>query len=108
MIDFTITTEIARPPAEVFAFATDPTQLPRWQTNTVSAIPEEPGPLRVDADLHFEPAGAGTRLRFRVHGQPRGPMRFLQPLLRLALKRQFRWHCEELKRVLEEEAQPTA
>lgn len=145
MIDFTITTEIARPPAEVFAFATDPTQLPRWQTNTVSAAPEEPGPLRdgsrlrevhrgpggremeslvevseldpdrafalrmlegpllVDADLRFEPTAAGTRLRFRVHGQPRSAMRLLQPLLRLALKRRFRQHCEELKRVLEEQ-----
>ena len=145
MIDFTIETEIARSPAEVFAFATDPAQLPRWQTNTVSAEPEEPGPLRVgsrlrevhrgpggremeslvevsalepgrafelrmlegplpvDADLRFEPAGPGTRLRFRVHGQPRGAMRLLQPLLRPALKRQFRRHSEELKRVLEEQ-----
>ncbi len=145
MIDFTIETEIARPPEEVFAFATDPAQLPRWQTNAVSAVPEEPGPLRVgsrlrevhrgpggreieslvevsalepdrafalrmlegplpvDADLHFEPAGAGTRLRFRVHGQPGGAKRLLQPLLRLALKRQFRQHCEDLKRVLEEQ-----
>jgi len=143
MIDFTIETEIARPPAEVFAFATDPEQLPRWQTNTVSAVPEEPGPLRVgsrlrevhrgpggreteslvevseleperafglrmlggplpvDADLRFEPAGERTRVRFRVHGQPGGAMRLLQPLLRPALKRQFRQHCEELKHVLE-------
>jgi uncharacterized protein YndB with AHSA1/START domain len=150
MIDFTIETEIERPPAEVFAFATDPEQLPRWQTNTVSATAEEPGPLRVgsrlrevhrgpggrpveslvevsalevdrafglrmiegplpiDADLAFEPTTAGTRLRFRVHGRPQGPMRLLQPLLHLALRRQFRRHCDELKRVLEGEAQPTA
>lgn len=150
MIDFTIETEIARPPAEVFAFATDPVQLPRWQANTISAEPEEPGPLRigsrlrevhrgpggremeslvevsalepdrafglemlegplpVDADLRFEPAGAGTRLRFRVHGQPGGAMRLLQPLLRFALKRQFRQHCQELKRVLEEQDMVTS
>lgn len=45
MIEFTIETEIGRPPAEVFAFATDPALLPRWQTNTVAAVPEDEGPL---------------------------------------------------------------
>jgi carbon monoxide dehydrogenase subunit G len=59
------------------------------------------GPLPVDADLRFEPAGGGTRVRFRVHGQPGGAMRLLQPLLRPTLKRQFRQHCGELKHVLE-------
>jgi uncharacterized protein YndB with AHSA1/START domain len=39
MIDFTIETEIERPPAEVFAYVTDPTKLATWQTNTVSAVP---------------------------------------------------------------------
>ena len=52
MIEFTIETEIARPPEEVFAFATDPALLPRWQTNTVSALPLDDGPLRVtDLDM---------------------------------------------------------
>jgi uncharacterized protein YndB with AHSA1/START domain len=143
MIDFTIETEIARTPAEVFAFATDPALLPLWQTNTVSAVPEEGLPLRVgsrirevhrapggkemesvvevaelepdrlfalhvvegslplDARLGFEPAGAGTRLRFRVHGQPSGAARLAQPLLRRVLARQFRRDCEQLKRELE-------
>ena len=33
MVDFTIETEIARPPGEVFAFVTDPAKLAVWQTN---------------------------------------------------------------------------
>jgi uncharacterized protein YndB with AHSA1/START domain len=55
VIEFTIETEIERPPAEVFAYATDPAKLSSWQTNTVSAVQEGDGPL-----------GVGTRLR-EVH-----------------------------------------
>lgn len=60
MIDFTIETEIARAPAQVFAFATDPALLPRWQTNTVSAVPEDELPLRVGSrirEVHRAPGG---------------------------------------------------
>jgi uncharacterized protein YndB with AHSA1/START domain len=60
MIDVTIETHIARPVADVFAYATDPAKLSTWQTNTVSAVPEGDGPL-----------GVGTRLR-EVHRGPRG------------------------------------
>jgi uncharacterized protein YndB with AHSA1/START domain len=59
------------------------------------------GPLLVHAHITFEPTGAGTLMRFRVHGQPEGAMRLAQPLLRLALKRQFAQHCATLKSVLE-------
>ena len=148
MIEFTIETEIARPPEEVFAFATDPALLPRWQTNTVSALPLDDGPLRVgsrirevhrapggkemesvveveelrpghvfalrmvegalplDARLTFESVAAGTRLHFRVHGQPTGIARLAQPLLRSTLRRQFERNCAELKRQLETGAGP--
>ena len=60
MIQFTVGTEIARPASEVFAYATDPTKLATWQTNTVSAVAESDGPL-----------GLGTRLR-EVHRAPGG------------------------------------
>jgi uncharacterized protein YndB with AHSA1/START domain len=60
MIDLTIETHIARPVADVFAYATDPAKLSNWQTNTVSAVPEGDGPL-----------GVGSRLR-EVHRGPRG------------------------------------
>lgn len=61
------------------------------------------GPLPVDADITFAAAGEGTLLSFGVSGRPRGAMRLLQPLLTRALRRQFRRHCEELKRALEEQ-----
>ncbi|HUB98430.1 MAG TPA: SRPBCC family protein [Solirubrobacterales bacterium] len=60
------------------------------------------GALPVDARIGFEPTAAGTRIAFNVKGQPRGPMRFLAPLLKVALKRQFSEHLANLKRVLED------
>jgi len=60
MIEFTVETEIARPVTEVFAYATDPTKLASWQTNTVSAVIEDDAPL-----------GLGSRLR-EVHRAPGG------------------------------------
>ncbi|HET6998786.1 MAG TPA: SRPBCC family protein [Solirubrobacterales bacterium] len=60
MIEFTVETDIERPVSEVFAYVTDPAKLPSWQTNTVSAVPEEDGPLRL-----------GSRLR-EVHRAPGG------------------------------------
>jgi uncharacterized protein YndB with AHSA1/START domain len=60
------------------------------------------GPLPIDARISVEPSERGTRLRFNVTGEPTGPLRFLQPVMRLALKRQFREHCSSLKRVLEQ------
>lgn len=59
------------------------------------------GPLPVDGDIAFSAAGEGTLMTFGVSAQPRGAMRLLQPLLGRALRRQFRQHCDELKRVLE-------
>lgn len=60
MIQFTVETEIARSPTEVFAYATAPTKLATWQTNTISAAAEDDQPMRV-----------GTRLR-EVHRAPGG------------------------------------
>ena len=60
MIDFVIETEIARSPADVFAFVTDTTNLASWQTNTVMAVAEPPGPV-----------GLGSRIR-EVHHAPGG------------------------------------
>jgi uncharacterized protein YndB with AHSA1/START domain len=60
MIDFTIETAIERTPAEVFAYVTDASKLATWQTNTVSAIPESDGPLRVGSrirEVHRAPGG---------------------------------------------------
>jgi uncharacterized protein YndB with AHSA1/START domain len=58
MIDFVTEKDIARPPATVFAYATDPSKLASWQTNTISAEPD--GPIAI-----------GTRIR-EVHRAPGG------------------------------------
>jgi uncharacterized protein YndB with AHSA1/START domain len=148
MIQFTVGTEIARPPTDVFAYVTDPAKLATWQTNTISAVAEndqplglgtrvrevhrapggkqlaslvevseyEPdrgfarrtleGPLAIHARITFESTKLGPRVQLDAHGQPSGPMRLAQPLIRLTLKRQFAGYCATLKQVLEN-APPT-
>lgn len=41
------TIEIARPPKDVFAYATDFSHFPEWQHSVISAQPTSEGPLRV-------------------------------------------------------------
>ncbi len=60
MIEFSVETEIARSPSEVFAYVTDPSKLPTWQRNTISVRQEDDGPV-----------GVGTRLH-EVHRAPGG------------------------------------
>ena len=60
MIDFIVETEIDRPVDEVFAYVADPSRLATWQTNTVSAVTEDGGPM-----------AAGARLR-EIHRMPGG------------------------------------
>jgi uncharacterized protein YndB with AHSA1/START domain len=60
------------------------------------------GALPIDAHIFLEPSDGSTRMLLTVHGQPNGLMRIVQPLLRVALRRQFKAHCATLKRVLEE------
>jgi ligand-binding SRPBCC domain-containing protein len=62
VIAFAFDVEIARPPAEVFAYVTDPSKLHEWQTNTVEVEQLTPAPF-----------GAGTRLR-EVHAAGRRRM----------------------------------
>jgi uncharacterized protein YndB with AHSA1/START domain len=144
MIDFTISTDIARAPDEVFAYVTDPSKLATWQTNTLSAVQETEGPMGlgtrirevhraagrrfeelvevvayeparrfelhvvegppIDAQITFAPSDVGgTRMQFRVFGQPTGVMRLLQPVLKPGMRRNFTQYCQALKRVLEQD-----
>jgi uncharacterized protein YndB with AHSA1/START domain len=59
------------------------------------------GPLPVDGDLHFEPDGAGTRLRLVATGRPHGAQRLFSPLLRAGLRREFRKQYAALREVVE-------
>ncbi len=58
--------------------------------------------------ITFEPTASGTLMTLRPHGRLPGAMRLAQPLLQPVLKRQFTRHCATLKRVLEQDAHPTA
>ena len=61
MIDFTIDTHIERPVEDVFAYSTDPDRLATWQTNTVSAVREDDGPMRVGSRLREVHRAAGGK-----------------------------------------------
>jgi uncharacterized protein YndB with AHSA1/START domain len=71
------------------------------EQNRVFALHVLEGALPIDARIAFEAWAGGTLLRFRAYGQPRGPMRVAQPLLRPVLKRQFADYCAKLKQLLE-------
>ena len=62
MIEFSVETEIARPPSEVFAYVTDPAKLPTWQRNTVSVRQEGDGPIGVGTRLHEVHRAGGREL----------------------------------------------
>jgi uncharacterized protein YndB with AHSA1/START domain len=61
-IDFTIATEIARPPHEVFAFVTDPARLHEWQTNVVEVEEAPQGPLATGSRLREVRRVRGRRI----------------------------------------------
>lgn len=66
------------------------------------------GPIPLNVEVDFEPTAQGTRMLFTTHGEPRGAMRFLQPVLSRSLQHQLTEHCQTLKRILEgeEESEP--
>ena len=43
MAPITTSIDVARPPAQVFAYVTDPTRFPEWQQGVVSGGMKEPG-----------------------------------------------------------------
>lgn len=143
VIRFGFDLDIDRPVSEVFAFITDPARLPEWQTNTVEAHADPPGPLRpgsrirevhtspfgktieedvevaacepgrllelhivdgllpIDGRWEFERLDGGTRLHFSARGEPNGPWRLAEPLLKLGIRQQMREHHRRLKERLE-------
>jgi uncharacterized membrane protein len=60
------------------------------------------GPLPVDGLFVFTPSEAGaTRVELFGTGRPSGAMRLATPLLKLAVRRQFRDNLRALKRLME-------
>jgi uncharacterized protein YndB with AHSA1/START domain len=65
------------------------------------------GPLPVDARHHFEstPDG-GTVIRVQIEGRAPGPLRLVEPLLKLAVRRELTGHYARLKKRLESPRPP--
>ena len=109
MIEFIVETEIARSVAEVFAYVTDPTRLPTWQTNTISAVAEDDGPLGLRTRLReVHGARGGKQLASLVEVPEYEPdQTFALHMIEGALpidvrhKHQFSAYCATLKRLLE-------
>jgi uncharacterized protein YndB with AHSA1/START domain len=60
------------------------------------------GPLPIDGDFRFETTGENaTKLTMRAFGTPTGFARFLQPLLKIGLRKGFEKDLDKLKQVLE-------
>jgi hypothetical protein len=81
-------------------------EVSEYEPDRVFALRMLEGPLPIHAQITFEPTKLGTRVQLDAHGQPSGVTRLAQPLIRLALKRQFAGYCATLKHVLEN-APPT-
>ncbi len=63
-VDVTVETRIARPPAEVAAFAGDPTNAPEWYANIVSVEWQTPPPVAVGSRMDFVAHFLGRRIAY--------------------------------------------
>lgn len=63
-LDVTVETTVARPPAEVAAYAGDPGNAPRWYANIRSVEWRTPPPLAVGSRLDFVARFLGRRLAY--------------------------------------------
>jgi carbon monoxide dehydrogenase subunit G len=59
------------------------------------------GPQPIDGTWTLAPEGEGTRVDFAAEGDLRGPVRFLGPLVRRAMARQFAGYHRNLRRNVE-------
>lgn len=64
MVNVLTQTKIARPPAEVAAFAADPDRAPLWYANIVSVAWQTPRPLAVGSRFAFEARVLGRTLSY--------------------------------------------
>ena len=63
-VDVLTETVINRPPAEVAAYAGDPSNAPRWYVNLKSVEWETPPPMRIGSKLGFVAQFLGRRLAY--------------------------------------------
>jgi len=142
MIDFEIGVLVDRPIQDVFAFISNPMNLPRWQNMLVEIKPAAPGPVEVGAKyltkgemlgrklegqveitdyelnskfgyqgsvgpmqvhglISLKPAGTGSRLTLKAHGEPAGLFKMAEGLLLSQVKGQMEANLDRLKSILE-------
>jgi hypothetical protein len=75
-------------------------EVSEYEPDRAFALRMVEGALPIHLRITLEPASNGTLMRFNAFGQPTGPMRLAQPLLRRALQRQFAEHCANLADVM--------
>jgi uncharacterized protein YndB with AHSA1/START domain len=78
-VDVVTEIEIARPPAEVAAFATDFANATRWYENIVAVAPERSGPPEIGSRAAFTARFLGRRLTYTYE------IRQLEPGRRLVM-----------------------
>jgi hypothetical protein len=61
------------------------------------------GPQPIDGDWRLEPHGAGTRVVFVADGELRGPTRWLGPIVRRVMAREFAGYHRRLRANVERE-----
>ena len=126
------TVVVERPPDEVFAFLTDLSNVPEWQSGavevlrflgrrieaTIQVTEYEParrfsiktlsGPIPFQVQHMLEPSGAGgTKLSVTLEGEPGGFFRLAEGLVMRNAQRQVQNDFATLKRMVEARA-PTA
>lgn len=63
-VDVVTDTDIARPPEELFAYAADPDNAPRWYVNIQSVEWKTPKPLRLGSQIAFIAQFLGRRIAY--------------------------------------------
>src|SRR5215217_6875783 len=114
---------VDRPVEDVFAYATDVSKVPEWQTSALEARVDGPmqagatgaivrkflgrriestsGPVQFHVHQTYESEGAGARINIVMEGQPGGFFRLAEPLVERAIRREMEANFATLKDILE-------
>ncbi len=124
MINIEHSLVVNRPVEEVFAYATDVSKVPEWQTSALEARVDgsmqagATGAIvrkflgrRMESTVRFneyepprklyEPEGEGTRINVVMEGEPGGFFKLAEPLVERAIRREMEANFATLKDILE-------
>ena len=95
MVDVSTQIEIARPRADVAAYASDPDNATAWYVKT-----QGPFPMETTYTWGDTPSG-GTRMTLRNRGEPAGFSKLVAPVMATAMRRANAKDLQQLKKILE-------